>query len=235
MRKCSPWEWDAFFAMTIIPFRREPAPAAEPMAFAIGARVDLRVGALAAGIVRARGPVDEAFSFSGLSRLLRAARMAWRERGATAPLALAVPGELIGKLEADLINEAALEAGCTRRGFSFELCERAVVAAGPKLPTDLRARGWGVILRGDPECPLPFGARARTLYSELVLEAPAEPDPYLGLEAADRTPLGRRLLAAKAAGLLITAETVRSTAQAKMLAMAGFDRGGGPFAEAALR
>ncbi len=219
--------------MTVIPFRRALAP--EPMAFAIGGRVDLRVGALAAGIVRARGEPSEAFSFSGLARLLRGARMAWRERGATAPLAVALPPELIGKLEADLLSEAALEAGCTRRGLSFELCERAVVLAGPGLAEQLRARGWGVILRGDPECPLPFGARARTLYSELVLEAPENPDPYLALDASDRSPLGRRLLAAKAAGLMITAETVRTAAQAKMLAIAGFDRGGGPFAEAALR
>ncbi len=37
------------------------------------------------------------------------------------------------------------------------------------------------------------------------------------------------------AGLVISAETVRSASQARMLAMAGFDRGGGPFAEAGLR
>ncbi|MES1158462.1 MAG: hypothetical protein ABUL42_01065 [Terricaulis silvestris] len=221
--------------MTVIPFRRAASPQVEPMAFAIGARVDLRVGALAAGVVRARGAASEAFSFSGLSRLLRGARMAWRERGATAPLAVAVPAELISSLEADLVSEAALEAGCTRRGLSFELCERAVVSSGPRLAEDLRARGWGVILRGDRDCPLPFGARARTLYSELVLEAPDQIDPYLGVEAADRTPLGRRLLAGKAAGLLITAEGVRDARQARVLAMAGFDRGGGPFAEAALR
>ena len=47
--------------------------------------------------------------------------------------------------------------------------------------------------------------------------------------------LGRRVLAAKAAGLVITAETVRTSAQARVLAIAGFDRGGGPFAEAGLR
>ncbi|HVZ98758.1 MAG TPA: hypothetical protein VG841_00435 [Caulobacterales bacterium] len=219
--------------MTVIPFRR--APAAEPLAFAIGARVDLRVGALVAGVVRAREPTLGAFSFTGLSRLLRSARMAWRERGATAPLSVSVPSDLVEKLEADLISEAAFEAGCTRRGLSFELCETALVSAGPRLAEDLRARGWGVVLRGDPACPIPFGARARTLYSELVLEAPEPLDPYLGVENADRTPLGRRLLAAKAAGLLITAESVRTAAQARMLAIAGFDRGGGPFAEAALR
>jgi hypothetical protein len=99
----------------------------------------------------------------------------------------------------------------------------------------LRARGWGVALRGDPECPLPFGERARALYTELVLAAPEAPDPFLGVERGDRSPLGRRLLAAKAAGLVITAESVCNTAQARTLAIAGFDRGGGPFAEAGLR
>ena len=43
------------------------------------------------------------------------------------------------------------------------------------------------------------------------------------------------LLNARGAGLLITAEVVRSAAQAKTLALMGFDRGGGPFAEAGLR
>ena len=55
------------------------------------------------------------------------------------------------------------------------------------------------------------------------------------MDDGDRSPLGRRLLAAKAAGLVITAESVRDASQARTLAIAGFDRGGGPFAEAGLR
>lgn len=219
--------------MTVIPFRR--APSAEPLAFAIGARVDLRVGAVAAGVVRPRGQPEEAFGFSALARLLRAARMTWRERGAGAPLSIVIPGELQAALEAELLEEAAIEAGCTRRALSFEMCERAIVAAGPGLAETLRARGWGVVLRGDPDCPLPFGARARSLYTELVLEAPETPDPFLAVDSSDRSPLGRRLIAARAAGLAITAETVHSQAQARLLAIAGFDRGGGPFAESLLR
>jgi hypothetical protein len=219
--------------MNVIPFPRMPA--ADPLAFTLGARVDLRVGALAAGVVRPRGAPEEAFAFTHLSRVLRAARMQWRERGAHGTLALALPSALYSSLEADLLSEAALESGCTRRGLGFEICEREIVSKGPGLAEDLRARGWGVILRGDPDCPLPFGVKARTLYNELVLEAPDTPNPYLALEDGDRTPLGRRLLAAKAAGLVITAETVRSANQAKLLAIAGFDRGGGPFAEASLR
>lgn len=220
--------------MTIIPFpRRQAEP--EPLAFAIGARVDLRIGALACGIIRPRGASAETFAFSNLTRLLRGARMAWRERGAHAALTLALPAELQRTLDADLLSEAAIEAGCTRPLFSFELDEREIVAAGPELGEALRARGWGIVLRGDPACPLPFGARARALYTELVLDMPETQDPFLALEHGDRSPLGLRVLAAKAAGLTLTAETVRTAGQARHLAIAGFDRGGGPFAEAGLR
>ncbi|MGD9815116.1 MAG: hypothetical protein AB7Q23_02065 [Hyphomonadaceae bacterium] len=219
--------------MNVIPFRPRAAPA--PLSFAIGARVDLRVGALASGIVRPHGDAEEAFAYSNLARTLRGARMAWRERGAFSPLALSVPGHLHATLEADLLSEAAIEAGCTRVGLAFELNERAIVDTGPALAEELRARGWAVVLRGDPECPIPFGARARALYGEVVLDAPAAPDPFLALDCGDRSPLGRRLLAAKAAGLLITAESVATAAQARMLTMIGFDRAGGPFAEAGLR
>ncbi|PZO52049.1 MAG: hypothetical protein DCF16_10190 [Alphaproteobacteria bacterium] len=219
--------------MNVIPFR--PRPEQEPLAFAIGARVDLRVGALAAGVVRPRGEPREAFAFSTLARMLRGARMAWLERGLHAPLTLAVSGDVHADLEADALSEAAIEAGCTRRGLSFELCERRIVSDGPALAEELRARGWNVALRADPDCPLPFGARARALYAELVIEAPADTDPFLAMPDGDRSPLGRRLLAAKGAGLIITAESVRSTAHARTLAIAGFDRGGGRFAEAGLR
>ncbi|HYD88293.1 MAG TPA: hypothetical protein VEA80_12515 [Vitreimonas sp.] len=219
--------------MNVIPFRIRSTP--EPLAFAIGTRVDLRIGALGGGVVRPRGSPGEAFAFSNLARLMRGARMAWLERGARSPLTLAVPEEIQGSLEAELLSEAALEAGCTRRSFSFQLNERQMVAAGPGLAEALRARGWSIVLRGDPDCPLPFGARARALYSEVVVDAPTSPDPFLALESGDRSPLGRRLLAAKAAGLIVTAECVATASQARMLAIAGFDRGGGPFAEAGLR
>jgi hypothetical protein len=219
--------------MNVIPFR--PRPQAEPLAFAIGARVDLRVGALAGGVVRPLGEAEDAFAYSNLARLMRGARMAWLERGAHGVLTLALPADIQNTLEADLLSEAAIEAGCTRRSLNFQLHEREIVMAGPVLAEELRARGWNVVLRGDPECPLPFGARARNLYSEIVIQAPATPDPFLAMEDGDRSPLGRRLLAAKAAGLIITAETVLTASHARTLAIAGFDRGGGPFAEAGLR
>ncbi|HRP10680.1 MAG TPA: hypothetical protein PLK37_06580, partial [Terricaulis sp.] len=122
--------------MNVIPFRRPAEPA--PLAFAIGARVDLRLGAVASGVVRPRAPAEEAFAFSQLARVLRAARMAWRER-AHANLTLAIPADIQNSLEADLLSEAAIEAGCTRRGLSFELNEREMVSAGPILAEDLRA------------------------------------------------------------------------------------------------
>jgi len=220
--------------MTVVPFRRrDPEP--EPLAFAIGARIDLRVGALAGGVIRARAPANEAFAYSNLARLLRAARMTWLERGhAHAPLTLALPAEAHG-VEADLLSEAATEAGSTRRTLTFELCERSIVAGAGALADDLRARGWRLALRGDAECPLPFGARARALYAELVIEAPEGPAPFLALESGDASLLGRRLLAAKGAGLTVCAAHVRDGAHARMLAMAGFDRGGGPYAEGVLR
>ena len=161
--------------------------------------------------------------------------MMWRERGAYTGLVLAVPPSIHASLEADMLSEAANEAGCTRQGLNFELCERELVRDGAALAEELRARGWGISLRGDPECPLPFGAKARALYSELVLDAPETPDPFLALEGGDRSPLGRRLLAAREHDLTISAESVRSASQARMLAMVGFDRGGGPFAKAGLR
>lgn len=219
--------------MTVIPFPSRVEP--EPLAFAIGARVDLRIGALAAGVIRPRGPSAEAFSYTNLTRLLRAARMTWRERGAHGSLTLSVPRDIQNDLEAAFLDEAATEGGCVRHSFCFELDETCLVDTGAALAETLRARGWSIALRGDPDCPLPFGARARALYDEVIVEVPETPSPFLALESGDRTPLGQRLLAANAAGLIITAEVVRNAAQARVLAMAGFDRGGGPFAEAGLR
>lgn len=220
--------------MNVIPFPlRQEHPS--PLAFAIGARVDLRVGALAAGVVRACDIAPETFAFSKLARLLRGARMAWLGRGLHATLTLAIPPELHHTLEADLLSDAAIEAGGTRQNLNFQMSERQIFAAGPALAEGLRARGWSIVLRGDPACPLPFGAHARNLYAEVVVDVPESPDPFIALEDGDRTPLGRRLLAAKAAGLILTADTVINAAQARTLAIAGFDRCGGPYAEARLR
>jgi hypothetical protein len=217
--------------MNVIPFPSRPEP--EALEFAIGARVDLRIGALAAGVIRPRGA--GAFAYSTIARTLRGARMAWRSRGAYAPLVLALPLEQTNALAPELLSEAAMEAGCTRQKLAFEIHEQWVLCNGLAIAEDLRARGWPVILRGDEHCPLPLGERARTLFSELVLDAPETPDPFLALESGDRTLFGQRVIVARAAGMVLTAESVRTASQARMLAIAGFDRGGGPFAEAGLR
>ena len=211
--------------MRVIPFPL--APAAEPISFALAARVDLRLGAPAAGVVRPIG--GEPLSYTNLARLVRAARMAWRSRSAMGQINLAIPADCV--LDAEALDEAAVEAGCTRKSLTFEFDERAAIAQGPDLAVALRARGWGVALRGDPACPIPFGSKARNLYTELVLDAPGDDDPFFAHDAEDRTPLCRRLFAAREAGLVITAENVRTQQHGRLLAIMGFDRGGGPFAE----
>lgn len=216
--------------MTVIPFpSARQAPQREPLSFTLGARLDLRLGVPAQGVVRPLG--EEAQCFSGLARLVRAARGAWRSQSAAGQIALVLPDNVHALFDADTLDAAAIEAGCTRKSLTFEFAEPCLIAHGPALAETLRARGWGVALRGDPDCPLPFGSKARGLYTELVLEAPVTDDPFFATDYRDRSPLGRRLLAAKEAGMVITAEAVATQAQARFLAMAGFDRGSGPFAE----
>ncbi len=219
--------------MNVVPFPARPEP--EALEFALGVRVDLRIGAVAAGVVRPRSLGADAFAFSALARTLRSARMSWRERGAHAPLTLALPAELHQSFDAALLSEAAMEAGCTRQKLNFELSETALADHGQALAEDLRARGWPLTLRADPAFPLPLCAKARALYSEVVLDAPETPDPFLAVEESDACTLGRRVLAARAAGMFVTAASIQTAAQARMLAIAGFDRGGGQFAEACLR
>lgn len=214
--------------MTVIPFPR--AHARTPVAFSLGARYDLRVGAPVAGVVRAHGDEDSR-SFSGLARTLRAARMTWRARSAIGQISYVLPDDAHDIFDVETLDEAAIEAGCTRKAMTFEFEETAIVESGPDLALALRAKGWGVALRGDPDCPLPFGSKARGLYTEIILDAPDMTDPFLGLDPRDRSPLGRRILAAREAGMVLTAENVRTQAQARLLAMAGFDRACGAYAE----
>ncbi|MGE3142353.1 MAG: hypothetical protein AB7L65_03450, partial [Hyphomonadaceae bacterium] len=199
--------------MTVIPFPSTSGRAS--VAFTLSARVDLRVGAPAAGVVRPLG--EEALTFSGLARLVRAARATWRARSAAGQISLVLHERAHEEMDAETLDAAALEAGCTHKALTFELDETAVMAVGPTLAERLRARGWGVALRGDPACPLPFGSRARGLYTELVLDADDLTDPFLGIDQHNRAPLSRRLAAAKEAGMVITADNIQSPAQARLL------------------
>ncbi|MDX2237056.1 MAG: hypothetical protein NW203_05795 [Hyphomonadaceae bacterium] len=185
-------------------------------------RLDLRTGLLAAGVVAPP-------ALGALARTLREARRAWSQSGCAAPLSLVAPPDAMERLEADDFDDIAREAGCKTHLLTFELDERALIRRGPALAERLRARGWGVALRGDPECPLPLGQRARAIYTELVLDPPSPLDPFLALDARDRTPLGQRIFAARYAGILLTARSA-SQEDARLLAAMGFDRAGGPCA-----
>ena len=190
----------------------------------IAPRIDLRTGLVAAGALVAPP------SLSALVREVRAARQAWRGAGFSAPLSVHLPDALIFEADVDWLSDAARECGCAPKGLTFELSEAACLAGGADVAEGLRARGWGVALIADPACPLPFGKHARALYTELIVDAPEPIDPYLAIDSCERDTLGRRLYAAKEAGLIITAPYVRTDEAASLLAIAGFDRCGGPVA-----
>jgi EAL domain-containing protein (putative c-di-GMP-specific phosphodiesterase class I) len=134
------------------------------------------------------------------------------------------------RVDPDWVADAAREAGLSPRSLTFELYETAIVRGGSEFAERLRAQGWGVALVGDAQCPLPFGKHARALYTEVVLDAPTPIDPYLATQSCDRSPVGRRIYAAKEAGLVVTAREARTDGEAALLALAGFDRAGGPVA-----
>ena len=182
-------------------------------------RLDLRTGLLACGLV---APA----SLSSMARHLREARRAWSQSGCAAPLSLLAPPDAVERLTADDFDDIAREAGCRAHALTFELDERALIRRGPALAEGLRARGWGVALRGDADCPIPLGARARSIYTEIVLELPEPLDPFLAIDPRDPDPLGRRILTARAAGLLLTARSA-TPEQAALLSAIGFDRAGG--------
>ncbi|MBI1250922.1 MAG: hypothetical protein GC189_05580 [Alphaproteobacteria bacterium] len=200
----------------------DAARAAPPME----ARVDLRTGAVAAAAVAPRSVAD-------VSRTLRTARRAWRAAGHEAPLSVLMPVDAMERLDAEQLDDLAREAGQQPRRTIFELDERTLVRLGPDLAEGLRARGWGVALVADPDCPLPFGARARALYGELIIDVPERLDPFVALADNDREPFGRRICAARAAGMTLTAR-LATDAQARILAAAGFARAGGACARYAM-
>ena len=186
-------------------------------------RIDLRTGLLAAGALGACATLSE------FSRDLRRARVAWRAAGFNAPFSAALSPELM-RCDPEWIADAVREAGLSPRALTFELEETVVVRDGPEFAERLRAQGWGVALACDAACPLPFGKHARALYTEIILDAPAPLDPYLATHSCERSALGRRIYAAREAGLVVTARDVHSDSQAALLALAGFDRAGGPVA-----
>jgi hypothetical protein len=208
--------------MTVLPFVRPQLHSHKGVRIAL--RRDLRTGTVAAGAARAEtadaDPVETLLS----------ARELWRDRNQRAPLSIAPGAHIVGDAtSAGDFAAMLLSAGFSPRGVDIEVEEAALATlAGVER---LRARGFGVALRADPACPLPFGARTRSLFTELLMPAPARLDPYLGLDADDSRPLARRMFAAKAQGILVTALDVGDDIWARALANAGFDRGEGAFAD----
>jgi hypothetical protein len=204
------------------------APVAATAAYAIAPRLDLRTGAVAAGAATIDAP--------GLTprwiAALGDARTAWRAAGYGAPLSCLAPASAVSDVQGAGDLDAALRAaGFEMRTLTLEVEETALLAdraASIAALERLRARGWGVLLRSAPECPLPLGARARSLFTEILVAAPADITPYLGLEGFDEAPLARRVRAAANAGLNVTASGLNSLAQAGLLIAGGFDRGEGP-------
>lgn len=201
--------------MTVVPFVR-------PLLSAPGLRIvlrrDLRTGLVGAGMVRD-------WAGDGVDALLTA-RGRWRDAGQSAPLAIAPPAEVYGDAAAagDFAGKL-LSAEFSPRAVDVEVDE-AVLAAGSLAGVErLRARGFGVALAVRPDCPLPLGGRARSLFTEIVLPAPTRLDPFMGLDGDDARPLARRLHAARGAGMIVTATGVGDAAWGKALAAAGFDRG----------
>lgn len=211
--------------MTIIPFPRDRARPA--LSFTLGVRMDLRLGAPAAWVVRASDAEEQ--TYTGLSRLIRSARMARMTQRGAGQLSLALG--VCDYPDPALLDEAAIEAGCTKRSLTFEFDETELAVFGVEIAETLRAKGWSVAMRGRPECAMPFSARLRTLFHELVIDAPDGQDQFFAVEAEE--PLSRRIAAARAAGMVLTAEHVDTIAQAKLLTLAGFDRAAGAVVMAA--
>ena len=204
------------------------APVAAPAQFHIAPRVDLRTGAVAAGVTR----VDAPLLSTDWVALMSDARKAWRDSGYVAPISCRAPGEcLADAVTASDLDQALRAAGFAMRGVTIEVDENALLHDRENAMAALerlRARGWGVMLRSAADCPLPFGAALRGVFTDLYVDAPLDLTPFLGLEGYDDEPLARRVRAAANAGIAVTAGGLYTLAHAPLLIGAGFDRGEGP-------
>lgn len=200
-----------------------PSEKAVASLVAVRPRIDLRTGRCVSGRIEA----PQAATAKGVTRVLAAARGLWREH--SAPLALPLGSAVSTPDAGAALDQAAREAGLGPGALTFELEERAVIARAAPLADELRGRGWRVGLRADAACPLPFGARARTLYQEVIFGEGLKPSLFLGIDAPGQAPLGRRLMAAREAGLALVAEGVDTLEAARLWGLAGFDAAEGAF------
>ena len=209
--------------MTVVPFRRPEPRARHGVTLAV--RRDLRTGVTAAGVVRQWDA-----SIDAVDALLTA-RGLWRDMRQSAPLTIAPPPSVYGDAASAGDFAAALHAAeFSPRGIDVEVDETVLAGRSMAGVERLRARGFGVALAVDPACPLPLSERARSLFTEIVMPAPSRLDPFMGVDARDMQPMARRLYAAKASGLIVTATDVGDMTWARALCEVGFDRGEGAFA-----
>jgi hypothetical protein len=207
---------------------RAPTPSAAPAQFKIAPRIDLRTGSVAAGVARVEAPL----LCADWVALMTDARKAWRDAGYVAPLSCRAPGEsLADAVTASDLDAALRAAGFVMRGVTIEVDEAALLHDRDNSMAALerlRARGWGVMLRSAPDCPLPLGGALRGVFTDIWAEPPADLTPFLGLEGYDDAPLARRVRAAANAGLAVTAAGLNTLAHVGLLIAGGFDRGEGP-------
>ena len=191
-------------------------------------RHDLRTGRLVGA--RLEGPYLS--SPAQAQAALQIGQAAWTAQGAPGPLSLSLSERLSMPNQASALDQAARAAGLTPSQLTFEIEERALIARSLPLAQELRALGWRIALRADPQCPLPFGAQARSLYAEVVMTAETAPSPFIAIDALDRDHLGRRILAAREARLTLTVEAVQTAEAARLWLNAGFDHAEGQFSDA---
>jgi hypothetical protein len=202
--------------MTVVPFPRRARPAPD-QALRLAARRDLHTGV--AGSVMVRDWTGEAID------ALLTARGLSRDARMTAPLAIAPPPQSYGDAASAGDFAAMLQsAEFSPRGIDIEVDEASLAAGSLAGVERLRARGFGIALAVAPGCPLPLGGRSRGLFTEIVLPAPNRLEPFMGLDDDDPRPLARRLHAARAMGLVVTAVGATDGAWRRALAAAGFDR-----------
>ncbi len=209
--------------MTVVPFRR-PTPLARH-GVVVAIRRDLRTGVTAAGVVR-QWDAD-----MDVVDALLTARGIWRDARQSAPLSIAPSPEIYRDAASAGDFAAALQsAEFSPRAIDVEVDETVLSGRSMAGVERLRARGFGIAMAVDPACPLPLSERARSLFTEIVMPAPSRLDPFMGVDPLDMHPMARRMYAAKASGLIVTATQVGDMAWARALSEVGFDRGEGAFA-----
>lgn len=186
-------------------------------------RFDLRTGMRAGAFAHTvSGPMENWIAS------LRAARLDWVRGGNSQPLSAAAPDYLFEHGEAARLDALLRGADFSMRSATIEIEESELAACetlGMAAVERLRARGWGVALRCDKACPLALGSRGRSLFTEVLAEAPRDLSPALALAEPSSGALLTRLRAAQAFGLPTTALGVKSPAHAGLLTALGFDRG----------